>query len=1606
MATVEEALREAQRRRIQGRPQPRNTQQGTAPQPPIPHGFSQEDIGKPLFYDQREDRLVTEFEAAGRGSRAGRFAGVDQRYVPIYYDPFYDSVTSQRTPIRMRVGMDPTNLDPSLQEEAVQWNEQQSEIRRLAAASEIQHQRNAEWASRSQRRQHEKLAEADLQMKMLDKLNAEIAGFYEEHGTKGPFGSTSLSLRDQREYDGLLQERRDLKEEIASNPTILTYTDTEEVARSLELLSPSARNFGWQLLYGLQRPAIATKGAIGQEEASGHTSVPFASDIAYFLARGATLGLKAFTANLPKIGAQSKELHRELYSAWLRNNDLGELVGKNALEEPIHLGGYAWTWFLSRGAAIWEDINDDDKRLKDSIEQAKASGTAFLEQVSSGQPTMGGNFHLLDDLKLDNYIADLESGRINIGPRQEQELEHARYEQERRATNKDLQVRSEAMFQEIFEALNFADANELDMTDEEYNGIYARAYGQASEALELYTQRSDIPAYWFTYSQRLVDGGDEMWQSYMDAMANFIITAHRMPHPWEWETIANHFTDPAAEFIGEIVFDPINLIPGVVMDEIVDVAKGIAKWTASGVKYGGTIGKKLLPYPAQAGLTHVAKWWGAQSLKSAATTTRFWATEPFKMIGRKVTGFDEIIKAIDDGYRGVVDIRRGLTPRQTMILRKLGQVFGWEDTDEAIQNLQQLFKAGRESAVNQRMEDIYNSAPEMNRIRRLENVPSDTALSQGIVKKHAEAWAEDWANVMPQVGDVFERAYIIEKKLTRTLMDEGFLAYLHKNGLGTTAAESLVKLNQMGMTAWKTAVLTLRPGFTVINYLDSMFRAVKYGADPLRRMDDVMRGVFVKLMPEQILTRFAGPDLPGVGRISDAILAGEVGENLLSLFWAGFKSSDSKLNVLGKIGDGARAMNAGFEFSLSARLWSSEFEKGWNIVEHLSKVRRDALLEQVDEYTGALLKEMWNQAGDESVETILQRFMRGEGRFIVPQRLYDELAELTSVADAKWYWNKVSSDINLLIERGVPEDELAENIGRVIDQRMEEMVSNYEDSMRQLEIVQAGGGRSILEGDPQGHMDVENMFEPTRRHADETTYIEEPPGVPIDQPTGRVGAIIDDVESATGTPVDKFRVQEDAMFMNRLQEELAAEGIEVNLVNSARSRAGEELAQSRARFNERIDGLRQEVADLRQTIDDLAQATGAADPEETARLVDLGKRLDYLEAYDDMMEVLYSGSFRDFALNVHPGPLSGHLPPGLRGARWNQYDLHRAQVFEESTRMFDGTYADVMAGNVDLDNLPNIQDTLRQWGVDMEFDQTGDLIGIRFGRVNQQTGEFVMKGVPITDPDAFYQMERAFRFDPNIHQGGFQDFAQQPFSRQIVQRSFTPPQVTGAWPHPGMQTWWDDLLESGDDMLKQLGLRYRGVLDESGEPVLRNFNALKQHMLQEARIADQMGRTAAAKALRYRHRALVDEYNMAYKMIDPANAPLMPHSGIPDQVPAGMRQWIHVADDGERRLSVIGNLHEELKEDIALRMQGGTWEFAELTPEQGNALTQAAEELALIQQEGIEAINYGGTFMDYDFGEGAVGLVNRVMIDYAHETQRYQPSTLSSYRPAEDNHTT
>ena len=1602
-----------------------------APQmPAAPQGFAPDEIGKFIYWDMSTGRTTTNpQETFGPFASPDRFS---ERFVQLYYNPASGSLTDRQSPIPVRAGMDLTNIDPELLQRGMVWAEQDA----LARSMENRALSSANQSARYQMERQEAQVATDRRAAAAStELEALVNTRIEVSRAIGSIDINNFQARNQlfRQQRDLTQKIRDLKDQLLTPATTIQFRGMQGQEENLELAHPETRNVGWKIINAFDELERKARGLIGQEEAGGHRLLPWMNDVVQVL--GQVLGggiiapvVEGFTA----IG-RSRQLHREM---------LQEMVGPGMdsfLEVVTHPGDIeinevlplAASGLISWFATFLDGMEDNLENIDHSLDQVALATHDLGASMLRGENPI----FLMGPEKTAELIEQLE----NTGDRtpiQDLRLKSLRVERARMEQTEDFRVRSEAMFTEQFRALDNADASELEMTGPEYNAIYRTAQDKLREALDMHLQRSDIPQPGFKYSWRLIQDGATRKEKFKEAVVSFMMTAHRMPFDWEFEEIADRFTDPATELVGAVAFDPLNYIPGFVMTEALGLTKGLVSITKSGLARGfkavpGFLDGAVL---GRVGLTRpwfsiqakaMSEWFTKLSIRSMATQVKYRMVEPMQMIGMRVNSVDELVVAIDAAVDDSIDIghrwERGLSSRQGSNIRQVIRDLGYlEDTvPDGVQALKGYVRAGQVRAIDNRIVQINRQVGLLRQVA-LSNGVDISAVTDDMVSRAAAAWGGNPANIAGDIGDVVSQAYLGQHKLWRgsRLLDEGSLAWFAKHykitegeavkllgGAQISKAEldGLIRWWDIGMRIWKSAVLTLRPGFTVINFLDSLLRATLSGANPFQSMDEIVDAIHFGFIPPEIMGRFAGTDIPGFGNVAEQIMKGDLPMyGFHDIFGFGFRNTEG--NILLKFEQGMRAVNTAFEFSLSTQLYARQFGDGWGIVQRLIRGRLDDLKAGLDEAGGGVLEQAWRQGGGATGEAdnLLKQVLEGKGLFVVKPELVDELAEIIGPADAQQYWSRISTRINDVLRNrssdllGQVDDDLIAWLDQIISEERLRLIQERDRTMLHFALNKDMGGQAIAEGEGLGKLKIDDLLptdrdnlqaeyeQLTRRSWDPSTTPEELTAVrgrivEIDnilRPAFASAAAAPEVGPAISAGVDELKIAADDMFGETLQGELRADGIryEPKYIGE-KQRAGHALTISRAKINH----LKIEISERVKLLSTRAQEVAALGGDVAtlaAADADLAYRqMVYLAQLDDALTQIYSGPFREWMLEWYPGPKNKFFAPtgALRGKLWDAYNSMRAEIFNSAAKMFDSNAAAVAAGNIP-ELLPTRISILKDFGVDLEYNDFGELIAFQFKYEKN----------PQRYPPMLVALSEELGWKPSMGMT-FQEYMDMPFVRPDMLPSKPIYRQIGDVLDPKMEDWWDSVLQQEDGPLARLELMYRGFLDETGQPVLRSPGALIAQIDKQIAEAVAEGNNQLAELYRLRKRYLIDEYQTVFHALDPSN-PLQPNFPPPAELPMGMRNWLAASNEVDARVAIADRLLVELQQDLKIGLEDGSWRLLMDETQRGD-LVRAAEQLAKLQQEAIETVNYGGNFLGHDFGDGAVSRVNEVMIDYARTTE-------------------
>ena len=1769
------------------RHEPTPSQAGQPTQQPTVQGFAPDELGKFVYMDMTNGKPTTDPRSVlGPYASADRYS---ERFVQLYYDPGRNSISYRPTPVPVRAGMDMAQIDPELMAKAQAWSERDQELQRMYHFSVRSEAANAQASATRQSEtvtQQSEVAGMNAQLSSLLATRRQVNQAIMSYDIREPWRLTPL-YEQQRQ---LTEQIRELKDKMKAMPLAIQFQDQQVLARNLEFQHPAIRSVGWQILNTLQRGSMWWKSIVGQQEAGGHRLLPWLNDIAQLT--GQIVGGALIAPTIESQSAfwsgktfnLSRDMRREIVDSW-----------KSGEFNFAQIPEYVFSMHLAHGALVFDSLDDNLENVGHAYDQA-----VLATHDLGASMVRGENPIFLMGPERTQELIDQLAGQSERTPIEDLRLKSLRFERERQLKDEEYKKASETIFQNSFEALDAADAGELGMTSEQYNTVYQREYEHLRAGIDAYMARSDITHPWHAYSFSLIVDGAERREMMREAVVSFMLTAHRLPEPWEFEQITSRFADPATEAVGELVFDPLNLIPGFVFTEALDIGKAIFSLGKSGARFGLLeVVPRVLDAAVlgRAGIHNgwflvkakaIGEWITKLTIVSAASHVKFQMIEPIRMIGMRVSSVDELMGAIKTAGSDVAELgpvfKVGLSPRQLTNLRKVFRSLGYaeEAFPDAATAVQNYIKVAQLQAINRRVFQIGENVRLLRQVA-LDNAVSTFDVTEDMIRRSANAWADNVVNLADDVGKVIENVYLGRHRLWRgsKLLDEGAVAWLAKRaGIPEGASYDLIKgglgfnkspldgsLRIWGglMTLWKSAVLTLRPGFTIINFMDSLLRATLRGANPFMTMDEIMDAIRFGLMPEEILARFAGGELGEAGEnIAQLIMKGDVSSfSFHEIFKRGWDAGLPR-NVLDKFHRGMQGINSAFEFGLSARLYAADFGKKWLVVQRMMVGEVNRLKAGMDIVSGDILEQAWRQAGGGApgqMSKLLQQIVDGRGYFTVPDELVDELADIVGMGDAQRFWGRVSDRINKVL-RDNPQLTEAEGLRPLLDEIVQaeknRLIQERDRILAELGLNKGMGNAAIGEAPGLGSMTVDDLVTPPAHGAptvgvipdfvktskprygygkklfeidfdsplDKAIYVatsknpsarrgdfikwikQNVPGLTDDQiktygkaireqiksqakladqaagpirvstifsysaqqvpPTG-IGAAagappqsitaqaVQQVEQEVGKIVDEFALKDDAIVANKIKEMLKGEGVVYEPINRRGAAAGQYLNPARAKVNRRMVELEDEVKILSVQNVELAKI-GGSDAEAVAlRLNDLQLKLSYGRELDNLLQQLYSGAFREWMLEHFPGPRNKfyEAAPKIIRNLWDQYDTMRAVIFERSAETFNELLS-ALDATIPPPALPTRAEIMKRWTIELEFDDIGDIRGFQFANGSVQT-----------NPAAMVDLQRSLGWHRDLNMT-FQEFMESPFVRPDMMPQPKPFKPIGDVTDPKMQAWWDSLLEQDEGITGNLGKVYKGVVDETGQPVLRSPGALKAHI--ESQVAGAKGMDPAvaidagkqlsyrddATAQRYlisrntdpalgrykvevygrapgleapgvpqvgavdmkvselfvdnlsevispsmvletdlaeagleelyklRLRYFTDEYAAVLHAIDPANAPMQPHLPLPEQLPMGMRNWLRASNDVDGRVAIANNLLDRLGQSLNASLDNRSWQLL-VGEEQRAGLAVGADALARLQQEAIEKVNYGGSFLGQQM-EGAVDYVNDAMIDYATTT--------------------
>jgi len=452
-------------------------------------------------------------------------------------------------------------------------------------------------------------------------------------------------------------------------------------------------------------------------------------------------------------------------------------------------------------------------------------------------------------------------------------------------------------------------------TDEQLTKWSEDAIDASRDWIDARVARTDIPSFSFRYTWPMDPKGDELEEQFKNAWAQSMAQLGRPLEAWEVEELSNHFVNPAYEFAGDLVFDPLNLIPGQVFEAILfKPVKGLVG-----------LGKEAV------GLTRPGKWLirvlEAEALSSAAGRMGHKFNEVWRAALRSSDGnVSEAGKAIEMALRFVKERVQPATAE--VLAAKLDRLLEMGINEYHIEFIDGVVRAMMESSANITPRDLDEAIAALTRLLDEDVTHADDVLRtvpgkvQSLILENKKAW---------QGAPILDEGPMgtVSRLLGAGVKDEA------RKFLEPSRTWWVKTISQIQNKIWSTHVkllLTARPGFTVWNYFDSMIRAIIHGANPF---DDVERiwnkhSSFQGFL-EQLIDSWASSEGLLDVDLTRQIISGQVPTRagMASVFKLGWERAAGK-NVFEKWTSGWGAINSVLEAGWRARLYEHHFNIQWN----------------------------------------------------------------------------------------------------------------------------------------------------------------------------------------------------------------------------------------------------------------------------------------------------------------------------------------------------------------------------------------------------------------------------------------------------------------------------------------------------------------------------------------------------------------------------------------------------------------------------------------------------------------------------------------------------
>lgn len=423
---------------------------------------------------------------------------------------------------------------------------------------------------------------------------------------------------------------------------------------------------------------------------------------------------------------------------------------------------------------------------------------------------------------------------------------------------------------------------------------------------------------------------------------------------WQADRLKERHEDPTIEMIGESIFDLTWAIPQAAWDVVFKV--GSMPFRLAG--RGALEGAKALPIVGDA-----IKWLTRETTLSVGRRLGFKASEVFGSLFKAANDEQSFMHLVEE-TANLSNVPPTIGPRQLELMQDLGKQIPIDDWPKVA-------------------DDAISWATEQAKKRLAASGATEAEIARATPNP---------VEIVERIADTFEASFIDDalKKLDDRVVSK--------------ASEKLGAAANWLRKAWIEQVLSARPGFTVINFIDSSFRMIVMGGNPFADLETIEATTD---LPRSLRERFLATEADATLPVGHQPPGGPIGymtrEAGTSVFedlpwplgkrpWIrtksgieAFEKAHPRLAKMIRVlnmanwSAGWKEFNTAFEYALSARLyhklyWGKFFELDGRVGEQvLSRVLAD------DDVVRRLAERIWKEAADNpaQIETLVAEAIHG-----------------------------------------------------------------------------------------------------------------------------------------------------------------------------------------------------------------------------------------------------------------------------------------------------------------------------------------------------------------------------------------------------------------------------------------------------------------------------------------------------------------------------------------------------------------------------------------------------------------------------------------------------